>query len=232
MTHGRCLGIVLFAFAPLAAQPADSLDAKVRALANPRYAEREKAARELEAIGEPALKALRDVARSNDEELRARAAVVADRIERSQRSERLLVAPKLALKFDKTPLGQAVVEFAAKSRRHVILDKAAVKNSDRTVTLDTGEVPYWQAVEAFYRAAGLVEDDEPFAAPPPGSGPGPGVRVVRRLQGPGATNSIRLIDGESGPVVADRAHTTLHLEKGVLVEGARSQEAVLAGGAA
>src|SRR5262250_1521266 len=34
------------------------------------------------------------------------------------------------------------------------------------------------------------------------------------------------------PVVATRAHTTLHLEKGVLVEGARSQEAVLAGGAA
>jgi putative ABC transport system ATP-binding protein len=34
------------------------------------------------------------------------------------------------------------------------------------------------------------------------------------------------------PVVASRAHTTLHLEKGVLVEGARSPQSVLAGGAA
>ena len=35
------------------------------------------------------------------------------------------------------------------------------------------------------------------------------------------------------PVVATRAHTTLHLEKGVLVEGkASSRESVLAGGAA
>src|SRR5499433_1336419 len=35
------------------------------------------------------------------------------------------------------------------------------------------------------------------------------------------------------PVVASRAHTTLHLEKGVLVEGSRSQQqTVLAGGAA
>jgi len=34
------------------------------------------------------------------------------------------------------------------------------------------------------------------------------------------------------PVVASRAHTTLHLEKGVLVEGARAREGVLAGGAA
>lgn len=34
------------------------------------------------------------------------------------------------------------------------------------------------------------------------------------------------------PVVASRAHTTLHLEKGVLVEGTRSQQNVLVGGAA
>jgi putative ABC transport system ATP-binding protein len=33
------------------------------------------------------------------------------------------------------------------------------------------------------------------------------------------------------PVIAARAHTTLHLEKGVLVEGARVQQTVLAGGA-
>src|SRR5216117_3173308 len=34
------------------------------------------------------------------------------------------------------------------------------------------------------------------------------------------------------PVVAARAHTTLHLEKGILVEGKTSRESVMAGGAA
>jgi putative ABC transport system ATP-binding protein len=34
------------------------------------------------------------------------------------------------------------------------------------------------------------------------------------------------------PVVAARAHTTLHLEKGVLVEGKASPQTVMAGGAA
>jgi putative ABC transport system ATP-binding protein len=34
------------------------------------------------------------------------------------------------------------------------------------------------------------------------------------------------------PVVAARAHTTLHLEKGVLVEGGKSKQPVMAGGAA
>jgi ABC-type lipoprotein export system ATPase subunit len=34
------------------------------------------------------------------------------------------------------------------------------------------------------------------------------------------------------PVVAARSHTTLHLEKGVLVEGKKSSQPVMAGGAA
>lgn len=206
MLRGCCFGLALLVASPVMAQPADPLEAKVRSLAHPRYAEREKAARDLEAAGEPALKVLREAARSNDEEVRARAAAVCGRIERTLRSQRLLAAPKLALKFDSTPLEKAVTEFVARSHRPVVLDKVAVKNQDRTVTLNTGEVPYWEAVQAFYRAAGLVEDDEPFAAPPPGSGPGPGQRAVRRLQGPGTTNTIRLIDGEPPSSIAcDRA---------------------------
>src|SRR5881394_2653006 len=100
MLRDRCLGLALLAAAPLAAQPADPLEAKVRNLAHPRYAEREKAARDLEAAGEPALKVLREAARSSDDELRARATAIADRIEHTLRSQRLLAAPKLALKFD------------------------------------------------------------------------------------------------------------------------------------
>jgi len=34
------------------------------------------------------------------------------------------------------------------------------------------------------------------------------------------------------PLIAARSHTTLHLEKGVLVEGKTSRQSVLAGGAA
>jgi len=34
------------------------------------------------------------------------------------------------------------------------------------------------------------------------------------------------------PVVADRAHTTLHLEKGVLVEGSKLPQNAMAGGVA
>src|SRR5215210_4568982 len=100
----RLLGLVgsaLLVGSPSAAQVPDPLEAKVHALAHPRYAEREKAARDLEAAGEPALKALRAARTSSDEELRARAAVVAEKIDRAVRSKRLLAAPTLALKFDR-----------------------------------------------------------------------------------------------------------------------------------
>jgi hypothetical protein len=161
MSRGRLLGIALLAASPLAAQTTDPFDVKVRNLAHPRYAEREKAARELEAAGEPALKALHEAAQSSDEELRGRAAAVAERIERTARSERLLTAPKVVLRFEKTPLNEAITEFGKKTQIRCELDKSKIKNSDRTVTLDTGEVPYWEAVHAFFEAAGLTEDNSP-----------------------------------------------------------------------
>src|SRR5947209_17808765 len=102
------IGSAVLAASPAAAQVPDPYEAKVRALAHPRYAEREKAARDLESAGETALKALRAAQTSNDEELRARAAAVAEKIDRAARSKRLLTAPTLALKLDRVPLRQAV----------------------------------------------------------------------------------------------------------------------------
>jgi hypothetical protein len=162
----RLAGTVALVVAPAAARAADPFESQVRNLAHPRYAEREKAARELERAGEPALKALKAALGSADEEVRARAAVVVAKIERTARSERLLVAPKVALKFDKTPLNQAVDEVARKTGLRFTLDGSKVADVKRSVTLDTGEVPLWEAVQAFYAAAGLAETETPAPAPP------------------------------------------------------------------
>lgn len=165
MLRGRCSSILLSlaVVAPLSAQTPDPYEAKVQGLAHPRYAEREKAARELIAIGEPALKSLRAVSSSPDPELRARAAIVAEKIDRAVRSERLLVASKLAIKLDKVPLQQALAQVSQKSGLRFHLDSSKETNSQRPITLDTGEVPFWEAVHAFYSAAGLVENDIPTA---------------------------------------------------------------------
>ncbi len=190
----------------LGAQTADPYEAKVQGLAHPRYAVREKSTRELLAAGEPALKALRAACLSDDPELRRRAEAIAEKIDLAIRSERLLVAPKIALKLDKVPLQQAVDEVAKKTGLHFQLQ--ATKNIDRRrpITLDTGEVPFWDAVDAFYKAAELVEDDNPPAAKPGNigqmgniySGYGSGLRVVN--------SPIRLTTGKSRlPAATDKA---------------------------
>jgi hypothetical protein len=158
-------GTVALLMAPAAGRAADPFEAQVRNLAHPRYAEREKAARDLEKAGEPALKALKTAMASGDEEVRARAAAVVAKIERTIRSQRLLVAPKVALKFDKTPLNHAVEEVARKTGLRFVLDGPRVTDVKRPVTLDTGEVPLWESVQAFCAAAGLAEVEEPAPAP-------------------------------------------------------------------
>ncbi|HKB05535.1 MAG TPA: hypothetical protein VKD90_25145 [Gemmataceae bacterium] len=196
----RILGLVgsaLLVASPAAAQAPDPFEAKVRALAHPRYSEREKAARELEAAGEPALKSLRAAQTSTDEELRARAAVVAEKIDRVVRSKRLLAAPTISLRFDRVPLDQAVAELSRKTGLSLQLDKGV--DPKRPVTVDTGEVPFWQAVDAFYTAAGLTEADGPA---PAANAPQPGMSGRRlvymsRLSGVSHQTQVRLVEGKA-----------------------------------
>jgi hypothetical protein len=193
------VGSAVLVTSPSAAQAPDPFEAKVRALAHPRYAEREKAARDLEAAGEPALKALRAAQTSNDEELRARAAIVAEKIDRAARSKRLLVAPTLALKLDRVPLQQAVTEVSQKTGLRFVLERAKDTDLRRPVSVDTGDVPFWQAVREFCEAAGLTEADGP---PPATQGPQPtasGRRLVytSRLSGLVPAGQIRLVEGKS-----------------------------------
>lgn len=213
MSHGRVLGWLVLPFlaTPLLADTPDPYEVKVQALAHPRYAEREKAARDLVAAGEPALKALRAASTSADPELRTRAAAVAERIDRVLRSERLLAAPKIAIKLDKVPLQQAVIEVGKKTGLRFQLEPTKDADFRRLVTLDTGEVPFWDAVHAFYAAAGLMENYLPPPGTPAQTEEARKVRAIKRLQRMteipvGGESLLRLTDGKSAlPVAATKA---------------------------
>jgi len=211
MLRGRLFSLMATALiaVPLAGQTPDPFESKVRGLSHPRYVEREKAARDLEAAGEPALKALKAAQASTDAELRARAGVIVEKIERVARSKRLLVAPTLTLKFDKVPLDQAVNQLASKTGLQFMVDGTKIKDTKRAVTLDTGKAPFWEAVHAFYIAAGLTEDDSP-AKPDQNerySMSTGGRRLVIRGMGtqPSGGERIRLIDGTNPPVATSQA---------------------------
>jgi hypothetical protein len=211
-------GVVIFAL-PVVAQSADPFEAKVQALTHPKYAEREKAARDLMAAGEPALTALKAVQASTDEELRSRAAAIAEKIERVARSKRLLVAPTLNVKFDKVPLDMAVAELGQKTGLRFLVDGTKIKDVKHPITFETGELPFWEAVQAFYRAAGLTEDDSPL---PPTTDSRirsnlgrVDVRSSYIAGGQSATPAIRLIDGsQDAPSAASQAFRVRALPAG------------------
>jgi hypothetical protein len=121
------------------------------------YAEREDAVRLLDAAGGPALPALRKAAQSDEPEVRRRAAGLVRRIERRLENTKLLSASTVRLVFKDTPIPEAVARFSEAVGGDLRLDGDAAKLAGRRITLDTGEVPYWEAFDRFCREAGLVE---------------------------------------------------------------------------
>jgi len=137
--------------------PSDAVIDNILKLGNSRYAVRDLAARELIRIGEPALKPLQSVLNSNDEEVRRRAETIITAINTRLENEKLLRAPKLRLTFKDKPLDEALVELNQKTGLNYTLDAKSGKSPKMPVTLDTGDVFYWEAIEQFLASTGLVE---------------------------------------------------------------------------
>ena len=68
-----------------------------------------------------------------------------------------LAPTKVHLKFDDTPIDQAVAELSRKIGYLIFLSDPEGKLKNRKITLDTGEVTYWEAVEKLSTAGKLVE---------------------------------------------------------------------------
>ena len=100
------------------------IQALITQLGSKSFSWRESAMRTLDALGLPCLAELKKAAHGNDPEVRRRAEILVEAIERRQQSARLLAPLKLHLKLDDVPLEQAVSALAAKSGFAVHLDPA------------------------------------------------------------------------------------------------------------
>src|SRR5262249_20237677 len=139
------------------------------------FTERQKATKELVAIGAPALEALRKAAQSEDAEVRKRANELVQKVEKEALSARLLAPKRLHLVYKDTPVPEAVDDFQKKSGYNIYLHDPEGKLKERTITLDTGETTFWHAYELFCAKAGLTEatiQDVIQARPPAGGAPG------------------------------------------------------------
>jgi hypothetical protein len=176
-------GLALTLPAAVPAPAADKADGArinklVEQLGSAEFREREKAVQELDAVGEPALEALRKAAASDDAEVKARAAGLVKTIERRVESARELAPTRVRLVYKDTPVAEAVADLRKKTGYAIDLHDPDGKLKGRKVTLDTGETTFWHAFDQFCRKAGLVEAtaQDMMKLVPPGAGPAlPGV---------------------------------------------------------
>jgi hypothetical protein len=126
-------------------------------LGSAEFDQREEASRALDALGASALDALRKASEDEDIETSRRAAQLVRRIERRIETTRLLTPKRVHLLFKNKPLTEAAAEFSKQTGYRIQVEGDKAKLDARKITLDTGDVPFWDAYEAFCRAAGLVE---------------------------------------------------------------------------
>lgn len=131
----------------------------INQLGSANFRERDAATKELDAIGEPALNALRKAAKNSDMEIANRATGLAAKIEQRATNAQLIAPTYVELSFKDTPVEQAVAELAKKSGYAIILGGDKSKLAQRTVTFETGKVPFWLAFDMLCEKANLVESD-------------------------------------------------------------------------
>jgi hypothetical protein len=181
---------------------AERIPALVSELGSDRPAAREAAARALEAAGPLALETLRKATAADDPEVRRRAASLARAIEKREETAQLTEPQKLRLQYKDTPLAEAVADFSKRSGITLKVPPELLKDAERKITLDTGTVPFWEALDQFCGKAGLVEQP-----PPPDSAPqavsGSSISIVGGRGGAiSSTDILRTPTAEKPPEIA------------------------------
>jgi hypothetical protein len=171
------LGAGLLGLAIWPAGAAEKADAAaiaklIEQLGSDTFADRQKASDALDAIGEPALEALRKAAKSTDAEVRKRAGALVEKIEQRVKNTRVLGPKMVHLVYKNTPLTDAVADFAKKSGYAIVLHDPDSKLKGKRITLDTGNVTFWNAMEQFCVKGGVIESDPNAALMPAPRGGG------------------------------------------------------------
>src|SRR5215207_9526411 len=160
----RFLSVVgsVYLAAAVAAAPADDADRLVKQLGSARHAEREAAAKALDALGPAARSALRDAVKTGEPEVRRRAGELLAKLDRQAESAAALVPTQVHLKAADVPLADVAREFAKQSKMRVQIAREPVDLAGRRVTLDTGPTGPWEALAAVCRAAKVSVQPEPL----------------------------------------------------------------------
>ncbi|VTR98161.1 Uncharacterized protein OS=Isosphaera pallida (strain ATCC 43644 / DSM 9630 / IS1B) GN=Isop_3204 PE=4 SV=1 [Tuwongella immobilis] len=143
----------------LSAAPATSGGATglVLQLGDRSFAVREEAERALLEMGKPALDALTAASSDENLEIRRRAERIRDKIIRQLRDEAILAPTLVELTLKDVSINEAVAALKQQTGYSIVLQGSAIRLTERNVTLSTGRVPFWEALERLCEKCDLME---------------------------------------------------------------------------
>jgi len=133
------------------------IDAALRKLQSSSFVQREMGRKQLEAIGIPALEALRRATKSADTEAKRRLEELIRNFEEQVLTKRILTPKEVHLKIDGVSVQEGIAELAKISGYPLQFLGDATKLADKKITLDTGATSFWQAFDQLCDRAGLME---------------------------------------------------------------------------
>jgi hypothetical protein len=194
---------LLFVCSMALAQPAPTfetqrIDALIEQLGSGKFQERNAAQKELEAIGLPALEQLKKTMQAAEPEINRRAAELVRKIQEKKNTAEVLAAKNVHFKVKEMPVLDAVAELAKMSAYPLQVMGDKTKLAAKLITLDTGAVPFWKALDALGAEAGLVEQQPTPAVEMNQAGIGAQIQIMQiplqAIQG-----NIHMGDQAGGP---------------------------------
>lgn len=199
------LGLAALGLAPADTPSADQIKKLIEQLGDDSYAVRQKASETLYKLGAPALDALQAATKHPDAEVRRRASELYSRIEKVAETQQILTPTLVHLAFKNVPLNTALEDFRKQSGFPIVLLDPDNKLASTKVTLDTGKVTFWSALDKFCHAAGVRESDN-TTLPRTSGRPLPVGSAVLFPGGtatPGSVTRITLVAGKADKVAAE-----------------------------
>jgi hypothetical protein len=159
-----CLAVC--SWAPAQPEPTKNGIADIIArLGSSSYFVRDKAYKEIAALGPIALDALRGAKRSSDAEANHRIDALIRGCEEQLLTKQILTPKEVHLKLNDVSPSHAIAELAKLSGYAIQFQGDALPLANKKITLDTGETTFWQAFDQLCDKAGLMEQVDLTAQP-------------------------------------------------------------------
>lgn len=137
--------------------PVPSVEDWIARLGHAKYAERQAAFKALEQLGPAALESLKKAVASSDLETRRRAVDLIGKIQRKIDTDRVFTPHRVQLAYKNKPVLEAIEDLGRRAQFPIRIEGDRAALAQRTITLETGPLSFWDALDVLSRKAGLKE---------------------------------------------------------------------------